>query len=78
MTVYNLNMPIYRNFRDRLFPKLEHRKYCLLLQDAERDCRAKNYNQHPPCQEIAKFIQKMDCYSLSERPLYPVKESIKK
>jgi len=75
MTVFNHNMPIYRDFMARLFPKLENRKYCLMLQDAERACREKNYEEHPPCTEISEFIKRLDCYSLTDRPLYSVEEN---
>lgn len=77
MTVYNLNVPIYRDLMAKLFPKMENRKYCLLLRDALEDCKNKNYDNHPPCQEILTFINKLDCYSLSERPLYPIPKPVK-
>ena len=80
MTVYNYTLPIYRDLIARLFPKLENRNYCLLLQNAQTECKDSNYKDHPPCQQILEFIKKLDCYSLEERPLYEIKssEAIKK
>jgi hypothetical protein len=73
MTVYNLNLPIYRNFIERLFPKMEDRNYCKILRQAYHDCSRKNYEEHEPCLQLKQMIQKLECLSLEPRPLHPVK-----
>jgi hypothetical protein len=72
MTVYGLNLPIYRDFIARLFPKLENRNYCLTLQSAVAECKKKNYDLHPPCQELEMLVNKLECLNLEQRPLYNV------
>lgn len=74
MTVYHLNNSLYFDLMNRLMPKMEDRTYCVSLQNALRDCSDKNYAEHPPCQQIEKFIKKLDCYSLEPRPLYPIQK----
>ena len=74
MTVYNLNLPIYRDIMQHLFPKMEDRYYCIFLQKSLDDCKNKNYEEHPPCVEIEKFINTIDCFSLEKRPLHPPKK----
>ena len=77
MTVYNLNLPIYRNLIERMFPKMEDRNYCKILRQAYDDCNRKNYEEHPPCAELRKMIQTLECLSLEPRPLHPVKTKSK-
>ena len=73
MTVYNLNLPIYRNLIERMFPKMEDRNYCKILRQAYDDCSRKNFEEHPPCVELRKMIQTLECLSVEPRPLHPVK-----
>jgi len=53
---------------------MEDRYYCIFLQKSLDDCKNKNYEEHPPCVEIEKFINTIDCFSLEKRPLHPPKK----
>mgnify|MGYP001196544224 CR=1 FL=1 len=75
MTVYYLNNSLYIDMMNRFMPKMEDRTYCALLQTALKECREKNYIQHPPCREIEQFIKTLDCYSKEAKPLYKVKSN---
>ena len=70
MTVFGLNLPIYRDLLARLFPKLENRNYCLTLRSAVAECKTKNYDEHPPCEELELLVNKLECFNLEQRPLY--------
>lgn len=74
MTVYHLNNTLYFDLINRLMPKMEDRNYCVILQNALKECRVKNYDEHPPCKEIEEFIKKIECNSLEPRPLYSVQK----
>lgn len=74
MTVYHINNSLYFDIMNRLMPKMEDRTYCVILQNALKECREKNYIEHPPCKEIEEFVKKIECYSLEPRPLYTVQK----
>ena len=74
MTVYHLNSSLYFDLMNRLMPKMEDRTYCVILRNALKECREKNYASHPPCKEMEEFVKKIECNSLEQRPLYPVQK----
>lgn len=84
MTIHQNNSNAVKFFLSSLFSdgnsgnsgnpgNLENREYCDILKQSAQSCYNKNYEKHPPCEQLVELFNSLKCYSEAPRLLHPLK-----